>query len=426
MNTQDLSASRRRVLRACEQVFDDCLQLTQDLVAQYPVLHQEEGALKVLEQRLRDLDLEPERVPLTPHLDHPLHAPTPWDTQGKTNLVTELNAGAAGRKLVFNGHIDVVPAEPWDMWRRAPNVSVIDGEWLYGRGAGDMLSGVAAMVFAVHAVQRAGLRIRSPLSIQAVVEEECSGNGALAMLHAGHNGDFVLIPEPFGPTLLGGQIGVIWLTVRIDGRPAHVLDTSAGLNAIEALNAPMDALRELEERLNQHFNTVGPYRDMAHPYNLNIGEIQGGNWPSSVAASASFSARLGFPPDMSVATIMQLIQDALAPWQARLHGEGQARMTLRFNGFRSEGHLVDLAHPGIRLLADCHQQLVGQAPEPYYATCTTDLRAFHHYSNTAGTCYGPIARHIHGVDESVHIESIRQVLHTYAWFITRWCDVEPA
>ena len=84
------------------------------------------------------------------------------------------------------------------------------------------------MVYAVHAIHHAGYRITSPLTLQAVVEEECSGNGALACLQHGYDGDFVLIPEPFGPQIYTGQLGVLWFKVIVRGVPVHVLDTASG------------------------------------------------------------------------------------------------------------------------------------------------------------------------------------------------------
>ena len=102
---------------------------------------------------------------------------------------------------------------------------------------------------------------------------------------------------------------------------------------------------------------------------------------------------------------------------------GDFKPILRFHGFRSEGHLVDLKNPGITMLSQCHQRLTQSEPERYLSTCTTDLRAFHFYNRTAGTCYGPIAKNIHGIDECVDIESIRHTLKTYALFISRWCEI---
>lgn len=419
---------RKHVLQACEQVFEDVLSFTESMVGDYAVLHREQGVLNTVEERLTDLGLAPERVGLNDaglH-SHPLFAPVPWNYQDKYNLVSSLNRGAPGRSLVLNGHLDVVPADPIELWHKPPQISYRKDGWLFGRGAGDMQSGVAAMIYAVHAVQRAGLSIDSPLNIQCVVEEECTGNGAVACLHAGHGGDFVLIPEPFGAQIFAGQAGVVWFKLSVFGKPAHVLDTSAGINAIEGLNPAIAALKLLEERLNTELNTLAPWSEMGHPFNLNIGKIQGGNWASSVPAFAELEGRIGFPPEMPASAVMQMIEDAIAPVRESAAADGSARILLRFEGFRSAGHRVDLANPGIQALSDSHFELLECAPKHYYATCTTDLRAFHCYDRTGGTCYGPVARHIHGIDEAVEIESIRHTLKAYALFILNWCDVSVA
>jgi acetylornithine deacetylase len=86
--------------------------------------------------------------------------------------------------------------------------------------------------------------------------------------------------------------------------------------------------------------------------------------------------------------------------------------------------MVDLEHPGIECLTHCHRDVTGDEIGHYLSMCTTDLRAFHVHDNTGGTCYGPIARNIHGVDECVSLESVLLTLKTYAMFISRWCDIE--
>ncbi|WP_432452580.1 ArgE/DapE family deacylase [Agarivorans sp. QJM3NY_29] len=413
------------ILNSCEQLFEDALSFTEDMVQQYGVLNHEQGVLDIVERQLCALKLPVERVAMK-HSDmcgHALYAPVPWDHENKYNLVSQLNKGAPGKTLVLNGHLDVVSADPADMWTQAPNQPWRKDGWLYGRGAGDMQSGVAAMIFAVHAIQHAGYTIKSPLIIQAVVEEECSGNGALACLQQGFGGDFVLIPEPFGPQIYAAQVGVLWFKLLVRGRPAHVLDTSAGDNAIEKIQKLIPWLKSLEAELNE-LERPAPYDQIAQPFNLNIGKIKGGNWASSVPAHAEMEGRIGFPPGMSASHIMQRVNDCIE--QAALKDKAfvSQKPILRFHGFRSEGHIVDTGHAGVGLLANCHHTLLGKEPEHYLSTCTTDLRAFHFYSRTAGTCYGPIAKNIHGVDECVDIESIRHTLKTYALFISRWCQLE--
>jgi len=422
-----LDAIEQSILKSCDEIFPDVINFTKDMVKQYAVLNQEQNVLHTVEKQLEDLNLPIERVSIDQDelSKHSMFAPVEWDYQNKYNLVSALNQNAPGKTLVLNGHLDVVPATPFDMWSQAPNIPWEKDGWLYGRGAGDMQAGVSAMVYAVHAIKHAGYQIKSPLVIQAVIEEECTGNGALACLDKGYGGDFVLIPEPFGPQIYTGQLGVLWFKLIVRGKPVHVLDTSAGIDAIEKLHSLVPFLKELEAQLNEQYRQP-PYDQFEHPFNLNLGQIKGGNWASSVAAHAELEGRIGFPVGMTANEIMQKVNDCIEGACLNLTAFKDQKPKLRFHGFRSEGHLIDIQNPGIQLLSQCHHSLTNKEPEHYLSTCTTDLRAFHFYSKTCGTCYGPVAENIHGVDERVNIESIRQTLKTYALFISRWCDLEKS
>lgn len=413
----------QRIVECCEALLDDTLALTRDLVRGYSVLGREHGALETMERWFERLELPVTRVPLDApgFAAHAHRVPTEWDCAGRYNLVAQLNAEAPGPHLVFNGHLDVVPAEPTDMWTRPPWEPWEQDGWLYGRGAGDMKAGIAAMTLAVQAVRQAGVTIDFPLTLQTVIEEECTGNGALACLHQGFSGDFVLIPEPFGARIYAGQVGVLWFRMRLDGVPAHVLDTRAGRNAIETLVEYLPAFKALEAEING-LPRQAPYDALDSPFNLSIGKIEGGNWASSVPAHAILEGRVGFPPGMTPDEVMERVRHCVATRHAELADAGPAPR-VEFHGFRSEGHLVDLEAPGIELLSRCHQDLLGESPATYLSTCTTDLRAFHISGAINGTCYGPVAQRIHGVDECVEIDSIRHVLTTYALFIHRWAEM---
>ncbi|MCE9683503.1 ArgE/DapE family deacylase [Halomonas alkalisoli] len=421
-----LTATEKRIVERCEALMDDTLALTCDLVRGYSVLGEEHAALATMERWFERLELPATRVPLDApgFAQHPHRAPAEWACDGRYNLVARLNAGAPGPHLVFNGHLDVVPAEPTDMWARPPWEPWVKDGWLYGRGAGDMKAGIAAMIMAVQAVKEAGVEIGFPLTLQTVIEEECTGNGTLACLHQGYSGDFVLIPEPFGSQIYAGQVGVLWFRMHIDGVPAHVLDTRAGRNAIETLVAYLPAFKALEAEINA-LPRQAPYDTLDSPFNLSIGKIEGGNWASSVPAHAILEGRVGFPPGMSPEEIMNRVRRCIEARHAEL-GDGSPAPRVEFHGFRSEGFVVDLDTPGIALLSRCHQDLLGEPPKSYLSTCTTDLRAFHVSGEINGTCYGPVAQRIHGVDECVEIDSIRHVLTTYALFIHRWAEMAKA
>lgn len=412
-----LTEEERRVVSCCDALFEDTLHLTESLVRSYSTLGNEQGALVAMEAWYRDAGFDVRRVPMADSCLEGKHGSNGAD-EARYNVLGLLNEGQPGPHLVFNGHLDVVPAEPERLWTRPPWEPWRDDAWLYGRGAGDMKAGIAAMVMAVRAVQQAGVAIDHPLTLQTVIEEECTGHGALSCVRAGHAGDFVLIPEPFGATLVSGQVGVLWFRVALDGVPTHVLDTGAGSNAIEAVAGLFSALKSLESEIN-----AAPrhplFREVERPFNLNIGRISGGDWASSVPAHAALEGRIGFPPGMAVEEMMQRVTRCVELASKSL-GKGVSNLSVEFHGFRSEGVEVDLQSPGVRLLGKCHRDLTGNEVTTLPLTCTTDLRAFKVAAGVNGTCYGPVAENIHGVDERVNLESIRHVLRAYALFLCRW------
>ncbi|MDI5936423.1 ArgE/DapE family deacylase [Halomonas kalidii] len=412
-----LTESERRVMSTCDALFEETLCLTESLVKAYSTLGNEQGALEVMEAWYLKEGFEVERVPMEASILEQVSAESPRNGS-RYNVMGKLNAGLSGPHLVLNGHLDVVPAEPESLWTRPPWEPWRDGGWLYGRGAGDMKAGIAAMVMAVKAVRQAGIEISHPLTLQTVIEEECSGHGALSCVKAGHAGDFVLIPEPFGASIVSGQVGVLWFRVSLDGVPTHVLDTRAGSNAIEAITTLFSALKGLEEEMNS-LPRPALFQDIKAPFNLNIGRLSGGDWASSVPARATLEGRLGFPPDMAVNDVMSRLTECIHNAAQDL-GEGISNLQVDFHGFRSEGVVVDLDNPGLVLLGKCHHDLTGEAVKTQPLTCTTDLSAFHVHGGVPGTCYGPVAEHIHGIDERVNIESIRHVLKAYALFLCRW------
>jgi acetylornithine deacetylase len=420
-----MDARERKIVDTVDRLSAKIIDLTEQLVAQPSILEQEARALEVMEAAWRDLGLSPVRVPVEPDklAAHPGFAPVPWGYEGRYNLVANRPAdGDGGRSALFNGHLDVVSPEPLDLWETDPFTPTRRDGWLYGRGAGDMKSGVAAMTYALHAVEGAGVGLAAPVTLEAVIEEECCGNGALACLEAGFDAEAVLIPEPFGPTLYTAQVGVLWFKVAMHGRPSHVQSATAGTNAIEKSWPVVARLRRLEVDMNAEARPAA-YREMPHPINLNIGIFRGGDWPSTVPAAAEFHGRLSFFPGTPYETVCRRIEEAVRaaaqedPWLA----ENPPQVS--FYGFRSEGHTIDRGHPVLTTLNACHRDLTGREAESYVSTCTTDLRAFHSFGRGRGTCYGPVAENIHAANERVEIASILQTARTYALFLARWCGL---
>ncbi|NLA41973.1 MAG: ArgE/DapE family deacylase [Smithella sp.] len=421
-----MDIKEKRIIEVVNTLKDDIFDFTSRLVSKASTLGNETEAVCVMEEELRKLSFEPVKIPIdaTELSKHPGYAPVEWEYNNKENVVaTRKASGHGGRSALFNGHLDVVSAEPSSFWARDPFNPVIFDGWLYGRGAGDMKSGVAAMTYAAYAIEKSGFGLKAPVTIQGVIEEECTGNGALACLNAGYDADAILIPEPWGPTILTNQVGVLWFKVLVQGAASHVQSTSSGANAIEKCFLIISALRGFEDELNKPEGIPKAYSTIPHPLNLNIGVIKGGDWPSTVPASAEFHCRISFFPGVSFddmrQKIIQTIQK-IAEKDTWLH---KIPPKIEFYGFRSPGHSISRDIPALQTLNDCHKELTGEDAKEYISTCTTDLRVFHLFGKGQATCYGPIAENIHAANERVNLESIINVAETYALFLSRWCGL---
>ena len=413
-----------KLLQTVEELSDDIIDFSSRLIAEPSILGNEHSVLRVAETEFRHLGYNPKKIFIDPQelSKKPEFAPVPWDYDGRYNIVSVRPAdGEGGKSALFNGHLDVVSPEPLNQWSRDPFTPHIENGWLYGRGSGDMKSGVAAMTYAVKAIDKAGFGLDAPVTLETVIEEECSGNGALACRVQGIDADAVLIPEPFGPTILTAQVGVCWFKVSLAGIPSHVLSTQSGVNAIEKSFVLIAALRKLEVQLNSHSHPA--YVDIPHPINLNVGGISGGDWPSTVPADAEVKCRLAFFPGTSFTEIQSLIKQTIFAAADKDDWLSRNPPIVEFYGFRSEGHQVDADLPAFKLLSGCQQDLTGKAALQFISTCTTDLRSFIQFSKAQATCFGPVAENIHASDERVNLASVIHTAKIYALFLSRWCKL---
>jgi acetylornithine deacetylase len=391
--------------RAVERGFDDAVGFLADLVRIPSLLGEEEPAQQLVEARLRRLGFEvesvvpdPERLSERPDSGIPL-----MSYEGRRSLVGTMGEG--GSSLLFNGHVDVVSAEPLDRWTKEPfGAEVADGR-LYGRGSADMKGGVAAMLLGVEAALSAG-PLPGRIVYQSVIEEECGGNGALAACLAGPLGDATLIAEPTDGGMDLVAVGVIWARITLEADSRHASNADRGANPIEATYPVIEALHGLEAELNAE-----PEPEVAglnHPYLLNVGALHAGDWASMTPGRATLDVGRGFPIRMEPAEAQERL--------AAVVRAADPAAQVEFRGFRARGYSFDPESPFVRLLGDCHEEVRGGRPRPDPSRATTDLRFF----EGQAVCYGPTGDDLHGVDEWVDLQSIADVATVIALLIRRW------
>ena len=408
------------VLEAVAAGRADMEALVEDLVRARTLLGAEAAGQDVMRDAFAGLGLEAVDVPLDAAAlrASPAASPFGWDVDGKASVTATWPGTGAGRSLILNGHIDVVSPEPSALWSSDPFEPRRDGEWMYGRGAGDMKAGLAAIVGAVAGLRRLGFEPGGSVELQSVVEEECTGNGAAACVLAGSRADAAVITEPTGGAIWNAQVGVLWFSVRVAGRPAHAGEAASGENAIEAMVPVIAALRALEAELN--VSPPPPFADHPHPINLNVGTIRGGDWPSTVAGECVAEMRLALYPGEDVAGLRRRVEETVAAAAESDAFLARCTVEVRYDGFACEGYVLE-RDPVIDAVGAAAARVYGAAPPLLASTATTDARTFQLYGGTPAICFGPYAEAIHSVDERVHLPSVVQTAQALALLVRDWC-----
>jgi acetylornithine deacetylase len=388
------------------------------LVREPSTVGYEAGAQEIVAAELDRLGCEVSLVPIPPQTATSSPGGVAQGSYaGRGDVLGRLNAGARP-SLLLNGHIDVVPAEE-PVWTGDPFTPHTADGWMTGRGTGDMKGGFAMGALALGALRAARpAALTGELSFLSVIEEECTGNGTLAAGRAGILGDAVVLLEPTGLDLLLGGVGILWIEIGVAGVPAHAEAADRAVNPVRFMPMLLRALADFAAELATADDPA--FGEIASPYNVNVGAVQAGDWPSSVPARLRLGVRIGFPRNRTPEEILERARDAVLAAAAQDPWLAEHPPTVREVGYRAEGYLLAAAHPLVRAVSDAHAWAHGGAPRERVMGSTTDARYYLNQFGRPALAYGPRARNIHAADEAVELASIVAGARTLARFIARY------
>jgi acetylornithine deacetylase len=419
-----------RLSDAVDANFDRQVAFLADIV-RFPSLRGAEAPLQDwIARELRGRGYAVDRFSLAdvPLASHPKASPmVDVDPAGSVQVVAAHRAEApTGRSLILQGHIDVVPEGPAEMWTHPPYAAVIRDGWMYGRGAHDMKSGVACMVFALDAIRAAGFAPAADVYLQTVTEEESTGNGALATLLRGYRAEAALIPEPTGHTITRSHTGTLWFRLKVRGVPVHVAVAQDGSNAIMSALHLVNGLYAHTKTVNEAAKTHPWYASVPEPIKFNPGIIRGGDWASSTPAWCEVDCRIGLLPGTEVAEAMAGVARAVREATAGDAFLADNPPELVWHGFQADGYVLEPGSEAEAVLAAAHAQVHGGAMPERRSTAVNDTRFYGLCFGIPALCYGPKGEGAHGFDERTSIADLRSCTLTIAAFIADWCGVRPA
>ncbi|WP_137177418.1 ArgE/DapE family deacylase [Roseomonas sp. AR75] len=423
------STALDRIAAAVEAGFERQVAFLADLV-KFPSLRGNEAPLQdwfSREMATRGYAVDRYTLADVPLASHPKAAPmVEADPAASVQVVAAHRAPApTGRSLILQGHIDVVPEGPLEMWTHPPYAAVIRDGWMYGRGAHDMKAGVACMVFAMDAIRAAGFAPAADVYIQTVTEEESTGNGALSTLLRGYRADACLIPEPTGHTITRAHTGTIWFRLRVRGVPVHVAVAQSGTNAIMSAFHLIQALQAHVGTLNEAAKQDAWYRDIPDPLKFNPGIIRGGDWASSTPAWCEVDCRIGHLPGTDPKDAMRAVERVVAEAARSDLFLANNPPEVIWTGFQTDGFVQEPGTEAERVLAAAHQAVHGAPMQERRSTAVNDTRYYGIDHGMPALCYGPKGEGAHAFDERTSIADLKLCTRTIARFIAAWCGLRP-
>ncbi|AGB35900.1 ArgE/DapE family deacylase [Natronococcus occultus] len=431
----DERTATKRVEDAIADRADELLALLEDLVAAKSVTGHEPRGQAVICEAFDDLGLEVDTwEPRAEALaDHPGFFRTSsyeeHGYEGRENAVATLSGTGDGPTLALSGHVDVVPADPESAWESDPWTLRREGDELYGRGVSDMKGGLAAMLVAVDALQDEDVELAGDLYVQSTIEEEAGGvGGLLSVLERGYVPDAAIVPEPFGLPNVGiASAGVMFFDVTVPGKKAHAAWGHQGVSAFDKACLVRKALEELNDERQAAIDfppAYGADPDLeGHVTNINLGVVEGGDWPASVPAEVTLKGRVGWPPGETRAEVREAIEGAIADVADGDEWLSENPPTVEWTGWNAAPHEVPRDAEIVEIVKNNAESITGESGTFVGGNAALDERFYQRYYDVPVVTAGPYGPNLHGVDEYTTLTSLVETAQTLATSAIDYCGL---
>lgn len=291
---------------------------------------------------------------------HPAYVPVERGYDKRPNIVGIYKGTGGGRSLLFNGHVDVIPSGPAASWTISPWAGEIKDNRVYGRGASDMKSGLAAMTMALDSLIRLGVKLKGDVLLEYTVDEELSGNGTLACVLKGYRADAGICCETSSLHVQPACIGRIWFEIVVHGKPAGIQRRWQGVNAIEKGYRVVQAVSDLEAiRIDALSHPL--YPDKLGSLPCLVGMFESGSFPSAFPDLCTLKGSIATLPGEETAKVKKQFVDHIRafseidPWLRNHPPE------VRFNGYCGDSAEIPEGHPIVETVSRSFARVAGRA-----------------------------------------------------------------
>ncbi|MDR1061549.1 MAG: M20/M25/M40 family metallo-hydrolase [Clostridiales bacterium] len=350
---------------------------------------------------------------------------------GRVNVEAVWKGGGRGKGLLLSGHMDVVPKEPLPWTKCEPFEPLEEDGKVYGRGACDMKSGLAAAYTAIKLLKATGWTPPGDIILESVADEEyAGGSGTLAGRLKGYNAGFAVNMEPTWLSVYSGAVGAFVVKITVRGGTAGM-----PYNGEDAEN-PVFCLAKLAQALRA-FESYRRGPEFAHPFWTDPAKMAKVIITKAKSGEAFEHGQLAVPVDGWLEAVVQTYPgetgDAVCAQLERfLAAEAEkdaelknASVSIRRLYHYIEPCLTDAGFAGIGIIKECLEGAGVASPVVGGASASCDLAIFEKYGGAPAVMFGPSGGNLHGPDEWVDIDSMVVVVKTLMRLMLRWEQASP-
>src|SRR5215216_2671011 len=374
-----------------------------------------------LEQLLSDLvsinSINPDLVPGSPGEAEIAHYIADWlklnglkvelqeSATGRPNVIGVARGTGGGRTLLLNGHMDTVGVAGMPDGHQPR----IDGGRLYGRGAYDMKSGLAACMLAITEARKQNLR--GDVIFTGVIDEEYASLGTLDLAKR-LQADAAIVAEFTELQLILAHRGFVWLEVESIGKAAHGSRPDLGVDAIVKMGKVLTELEKLDQKLRSN-----PTHPLLGSGSLHASLISGGqelsSYPERCILSAERRTLLGETPEAVEAEFLQIIQ-------ALQHADSSFKAVVRRGIDRSPLETPEEAE-NVQTIQSASTRVLHH-PAPIAGVQFWTDAAVLSAAGIPSVLFGPAGTGAHAVEEWVDLASVKACAEIYLATAVSFCS----
>jgi acetylornithine deacetylase len=332
------------------------------------------------------------------------------------NLYARIKGSGGGKSVVFNTHVDVVPPS---VGQQDPYKPIINNDLIFGRGACDAKGQVAALVGLIYLIKSQKISLKGDLIFNFVIEEECGGNGSLAMVRRGVKADSAIVMEPSEMKVIPAVRGAVWFEVTVYGKSGHSGRAGDTVSAIKKAYEAIEILEKYHDRLlaeSRGFNLL--FDEYVNPMPITIGELQSGNWPATTPSKAVFKGVFGFLPNKNRHQIMAEMGNEIKTYGSEWL---KNNFEIKFNMLHSDGNVISNEHEIVKGMVNLVKGY-GYEGKISAMTASCDAWLYNNQLSIPTIVFGPGSlKYAHSAEEQISIKEIVDASNILKDFVNNFC-----